>query len=127
RLVRRGVVNGDELPTAARGGEALLEKDLLARVAFLPARIGHAVLALEALPRDPRVRRRGLADLLEDVRRAAVVPIEADAARDLLDDPPVLPRLPGRLERLASELHAAVRVRERPRLLGEGGRGQDHV
>ena len=47
--------------------------------------------------------------------------------RDLAGDPQVGAGVAHRLDRLAHALHATLGVRERPVLLGEGGRRQDHV
>ena len=53
-----------------------------------------------------------------------VAPIEPQPFRHLDDDPQVLLRFAGRFERLTSELHEAIGVRERARLLGKCRSGQ---
>ena len=55
------------------------------------------------------------------------LPRQAHALRDLLDDPQVLARVAGRIDRLAAQLHEAVGVGEGAGLLGEGAGRQDHV
>src|SRR6516165_6892123 len=51
--------------------------------------IGHRALALEPLPGDVVERRHCPLHLGEHVARMGVGPVEPDAARDLLDDPPI--------------------------------------
>ena len=53
--------------------------------------------------------------------------VQAHAPGDLLDDPQVLPRVAGRIERLAAELHQPVGVGEGAGLLRERARRQDDV
>ena len=66
-------------------------------------------------------------ELVEDLLRRAVVHLKADAVGDVLDDLPVHPRLPGRVEHLAPALDAAVGVGVGAVLLQIGGGGQDDV
>ena len=63
----------------------------------------------------------------EDLARVGVVPVEAEAAGELLDDPPVRPRLAGQRHGGAAELDLAVGVGDGAVLLGPGRGGQDHV
>ena len=82
---------------------------------------------LQPFPGDPGHARRRVADLFEHLRRPGIVPVETDAARDLLDDPEILTRVARRIERLTAELHAPVRVGEGPGLLRERRCGQNHI
>ena len=59
--------------------------------------------------------------------RPGVVPVEAHAARELLDDPQIRLRIARRVERFAAELHHAIGVGDRAVFLGPRGRGQDDV
>src|SRR5437588_822986 len=78
------------------------------------ARIGYRVLALQALPADTRDRGHRLAHFREHVARVRVVPVEPDALCHLDDDPQILTRVAGWIERLAPELHRAIGVGEGP-------------
>ena len=60
-------------------------------------------------------------------RHVAVVPVEAEPVRDLLDDPQVLPRIARRIDRLAAHLHQPVGVGEGAGLLGKRAGREDHV
>ena len=75
-------------------------------------RIGHRALAHQPLPGDVLQRRHQLRHLGEDLARAGIIPRQAHALADLLDDPEILPRIAGRLDHLARQLHAAVGVGE---------------
>ena len=119
--------DGTKRGQAVGGGEALGEDDRLAGVPLLPAGVGDRAFGLQALPGDAGDARHGLAHLGEDRLRPLVVPVEAEAAGDLLDDPEVLAGLAGGLEGLAAELDAAVGVGEGAGLLGVSGGGQDDV
>ena len=90
-------------------------------------RIGHRALAHQPVPGDVLQRRHHLRHLGEDIGRAVVIPRQAHALADLLDDPEILPRIAGRLDHLARELHAAVGVGEGAALLGKRRGRQDHV
>ncbi len=126
-LVGRNDVGRHEL--AAPGGrrEAVGEHHRLTRIAFLLARIGDAALLFQPLPGDAGNRGHRFSHLVEHVRRATVVPVEPDAARDLLDDPQIGLGFARCFKRLASELHHAVGVGHGSRLLRPCRRRQDHV
>ena len=60
----------------------------------------------------PRVHRRERAQLVPRLLGARLPPVEAHALGDRADDPAVVARLAGRVERLAHALHAALGVRD---------------
>src|SRR5438046_10634377 len=101
------------------------EYDGLARVAFFLARISDGGVALEALPGDSRDRVHALAHLVEYFARMRVVPVQTHAACKMVDDPQILFRLAGRLDRLAAELHHAVGVGDGADLFRPGRGGPD--
>ena len=68
----------DELAPAGRRRERLGEHDARSGIAFLLARIGDRVLALEPLPRDAGDRRHRLPHLGEHLARMRVAPVEAE-------------------------------------------------
>jgi hypothetical protein len=57
--------------------------------------------------------------LVEHLGHVLVVPVQAEAAADLLDDPEVLLRVAGRVDGLPAQLHQAVGVGEGAGLLGK--------
>src|SRR5690606_1663883 len=96
-----------QLHAAIGGGEVIDEHRRLARVIGAEAGIGHAGLIGHTLPADAAdglVHR--LAHLLVHRCHAAffalVIPGEAHAVGDLLDDPQVLARIAGHVERAAT-------------------------
>ena len=118
---------GTNRPRPVGVGNVRHEHRRLARIAFLLARIGHRGLALEAIPRDAGDRVHARAHLVEHLARMRVIPVQAHAARQLVDDPEIRPGLAGRLDGLAAELHHAIGVRDGADLLGPRGRRQHHV
>ena len=126
-LVGRDDIGRYEARAARLAREGLGEHHRLARVALLHARIGHRMLALQALPRDAADARHRVAHLVEHFRHVAVLPVEAKLLRHLLDDPQVLLGVARRVDGLAADLHQAVGVGEAAGLFREGGSRQDHV
>ncbi len=130
-LRSRDDVGGNEPRAAALGREMIDEYHGLARVGFALARIRHGAFALETLPADAGDRRHRPAHLLEHFRDAAVrslvVPVEAEPPRHLLDDPEILARFPGQVQRPAPQLHHAIGIGDGSGLLRPGGGRQDHV
>lgn len=126
-LGRRRETDGHQPGTPGRRRERVREEDLGARVAFQQTGRGDRVLASQPFPGDARVAGHGTADLLEDVRGPGVGPAAPQAVGNLLEDPPVLPRSAGGLERLPAELDPAVGVRKGAGLLGAGRGGEDHI
>src|SRR6185369_8776460 len=119
-LVGRNDVGWHEAGAAGFAREVLDEYDGLSRVAFLHARVGDDMLPLQPVPRDAGDAGHGVAHLVEHFAHVLVLPVEADAARDLLDDPEVLPGLARRIDRLPADLHQPVGVGESAGLFGEG-------
>ena len=97
-----------DLGAAVLGRETLVEDDLVARLVRCVDRIGDRPLTLKPLPGDVRQRRHHLGHFGKHVGRAVVIPRQAHALADLLDDPEILPRVTRRLDHLARELHAAI-------------------
>ena len=126
-LVGGNDVGRNEAAPAGFAREAVDEDDRIARVAFVAARVGHRVLALEPLPGDAGDVRHRVPHLVEDLRHRLIVPVEAELTRHLLDDPEVLARVARRVDRLAAELDEPVGVGEGARLLRERARRQDDV
>ena len=91
------------------------------------ARVGHRVLALQPLPGDAGDVGHRVAHLVEHLGRLARCPVEAEPARDLLDDPQVLACVAGRVDRLAAQLDQPVGVGEGAGLLRERAGRQDDV
>ena len=118
---------GTSLPRPVGVGNAVAEDDVVARLVGRRGGIGDGALALSRSQVMFAKRRHHARHLGEDVARMGVVPVEPHAAGELLDDPPVLPRLARRRQRLAAELHVAVGVGEGAGLLGPGRGRQDHV
>ncbi len=85
------------------------------------ARVGDRALLLQPLPRDAGDRVHTLAHLVEHVGNVGVVPGQTQAARQLIDDPEILPRVAGRIQRPAPQLHHPVGVGERSVLLRKRG------
>ena len=128
----RLLVGSDELGryqlcAAVRRRELVDEHDFVARIALVLARVGDRVLGLQTFPGDAGDRVHRLAHLVEHVLRAAVVPVQTQAAGHFLDDPQILARIARRVDRRAAQLHLTVGVGEGAVLLGEGGRRQHHV
>jgi hypothetical protein len=103
-------VGRNELSPSRSRGKSVDEHDGLSGIAFFFARVGHAALRFEPFPRDPCNRRHCLAHLIEDVARSGVIPIEAKAACELLNDPEIVSCFSGRLQRFASKLHHTIGV-----------------
>ncbi len=128
RAFRRGNdVGRHELAAPGGRGKLVGEDHRLARIAFVLAGVGHAAFLFQPLPGDAGDGRHRLAHLVEHVRSTTVVPVEAHAARDFLDDPQIGLRLARRLQRLAAELHHAVGVGDGAILLRPRSGGQDDV
>src|ERR1035437_6178002 len=84
-----------EFGAAGRRREFIDENHRLTRIALLFAWIGAAASLSEPLPGDAGDRRHRLAHFVEHLARAVVVPVEPDAAPDLLDDPTIGPGFAG--------------------------------
>ena len=83
---------------------------------------------LQALVAHAGVVRRQRAQLVPDLLGGLVVPFVAEPRGEVDQDPRVVARLAGRVERLAAALHAPLAVRDRALRLGPAGRrGQDDV
>lgn len=79
------------------------------------------------VPVDAGVLGRHPADLLGDLGHILVVPVAPHGIGELLDDPPVFPRLPRRLDGGGETLHPPLRVGEVAALLGKGAGGEHHI
>jgi hypothetical protein len=99
----------------------------LARIAFFHARVGDRVLALQALPGDAANAGHGVAHLVKHLADMAVVPGQAQAFADLLDDPEILSCVTRGLDGLATHLHQAIGVGEGAGFLRKSAGRQDHI
>lgn len=79
------------------------------------------------VPLDAGVLRGDLADLGGDLLRVLIVPVAPHGVGDLLDDPPILPRLTRCLEGGGDALHSPFGVGEVAALLGKGAGGEHHI
>jgi hypothetical protein len=93
-----------------------------------PTRHGrHRGFAFEAIPGDAGDRVHARPHLVEHLARMRVVPVEANAAAELVQQPEIFFRFARRLNGLAAELHHAIRVRHGADLLRPRRRGQHDV
>ncbi len=71
--------------------------------------------------------RGDLADLGGDLLGVLIAPVAAHCIGNLLDDPPVLPRVTRRLEGGGDALHPPLGVGEVAAFLGKGAGGEHHI
>ena len=126
-LVRRQHLGRGHAAAPALGREAVAENNLAAGACLVGAGIGHRALVEKPLPGDAGERGHDHPHLAEDVARMRVVPVEPHAARQFLNDPPVLAGVAGRADGLPAHLDAAVGVGDRAVLLRKGGGRQDDI
>ncbi len=126
-LVRRLEFGRDEARHAVRAWEALVEHHVAPRNVGTVDRISDVVLALDAVPGDVVERRHHRCHLGEHLADVLVVPVAADALREILDDPEILPRLARQRQRRASHLDLTIGIGHGPVLLRPGGGRQHHV
>ena len=99
-----------------------------ARVRLVRARPLDAAQLLEAFVGHPRMHRRERSQFLPGIVRRDRSPIEAQPLRQLHDDPDVVLRVAGWIQRLAHPLHPPLAVRHGPLgLRPRGGRREHHV
>ncbi len=67
------------------------------------------------------------ADLGGDLLRVLIAPVAAHGVGDLLDYPPILPRVTRRLEGGGDALHPPLGVGEVAAFLGKGAGGEHHI
>ena len=103
----------DKLASSVRRWEVVNKDHPLTRIMVPIARVGDAVLCIKPFPGHTGDAGHRAAHLLEDIFRLRIVPIQAEAPRQLLNDPKVLPRLTGAIQRLSTHLHTSVCVRKR--------------
>ncbi len=115
-----------ELARAVCRWETIAEHDVLARLIRAKARIGHGAFHHQPVPGDVVQRRHGVLHFGKNVGGAFICPIQTNAVRQFLGDPPVRLGLARRVNRLAAHLHRAVGVRHRAVLFRPGcGRQND--
>lgn len=79
------------------------------------------------VPLDAGVLRGDPADLGGDLLRVLIAPVATHGVGDLLDDPPILPRLTRCLEGGGDALHPPLGIGEVAALLGKGAGGEHHI
>ncbi len=126
-LIRLDDFAGHEQPAPALARKLVHEHHPLAGIPLFAAGPDYGVLALQALPGDAGDAGHGLAHLGKYIGRAAVVPVQTDAACQLLDDPQVLAHFSRWIQRLAPKLHQPIRIGERAGLFGIAGCRQHNV
>ena len=130
------LVGGDqagrhEPHAAVGGGEMVMEDDGLARIVGTHTGVSDRA-RVQARPIDAaNGRGHGLAHFFVDLGHtfllACVMPVQAHALGDLLDDPQVGFRIARRQHGLAAHLHRAVGVADGAGFLGPGAGGQHHI
>src|SRR5205823_3161424 len=92
-LVRRRELGCDKLSESSRTRKALIEHHVMARLVWSIRWIRHCALAVDPIPGNIVEGRHQRSHLGIEVARMCIIPVKADAARDLLGDPPVGPRV----------------------------------
>ena len=127
RLVGRQGGGQREAGAAARGREAIAKHHVQPRRVLCGARICHRAFALQPCPVDVRQRSHALPHFGEDIARMGVLPVEPEATRDLLRDPPVGLCLAGQRHGGAAHLHLSVGVGDGAVFFGPRRGRQDHI
>ncbi len=117
QLVGRHDASRHQLALAAGGREGISEDNVLARLIGRSTGIGYSRLALQALPGDVVERLHHLGHLAKHFASATVVPVQAQLARDELDNLQILLGLARHGHNRARNLHLAVGVGEGAPLL----------
>ena len=103
------------------------EDHRLTRVTFMDTGVGHSVLAVQPFPCDAANTWHGVAHLIKDFAHMLVLPVQTESLADLLNDPQVLPGVPGWFDGLSTHLYQAVGVGETAVFFREGAGRQDHI